>query len=477
MKKVLFIVPQQSDEYPEYPHTGIGYLSEYLTKNNVNNKIIDMRLGYTIIDALDLIRKYSPDFIGITMVTAKRDKGYELVNTIANNCSENKCKIIIGGPHVSMMGSKVLEECKADFAIKGEGEEALLELLKNKPLKNIKGLIYKDKNKIIENQNRPWLADLNKIPWPKHREAELKKYRGGGVSIVTSRGCPYQCIYCSAKLVAGQCFRARSPESIIEELKHWNEKGIKYFHIVDDNFTLNKERVIQLCDLILKNNIKATFACDGVRADRVDYETLKKMKESGFKYLSFGVEGGNNKVLKAIKKGETIEQIEKAIQDSIKLGFEVYLFFLVGSPTETKKDVQDSISLALKYPISGANFYNLVPFPGTELYEYVNKSNLFLIKPEQYLKDAPYYSNTPVFETPEFPKKERIEMLKKTKKIRQKIRRKVLKRRLEKLGIIGRISYPFLKYDFVKDVLVGKLLVRIPLIRNLVKRKTTEAFV
>jgi len=338
-------------------------------------------------------------------------------------------------------------------------------------------LIYRDENNIIENPDRPWLTNLDKIHWPKHEKAQLKGYKGGGISIVTSRGCPYQCIYCSAKLVAGQCFRARSPKNILEELKYWIKKGQKYFHIVDDNFTLNKERVIQLCDLIPKNKIKATFACDGVRADRVDYETLEKMKQAGFKYLSFGVEGGNNKILKTIKKGETIEQIDKAIKDSIKLGFEVYLFFLVGSPTETVKDVEDSIKLALKYLISGANFYNLVPFPGTELYDYVEKNNLFIIQPKQYLKDAPYYSNIPVFETPEFPKNERIRMLKRTKKIRQQIRRKVLKRRLNKLGFIGKLSHPLLKYDFIKDTIIGKFLVKIPIIRNIVKKKTEQAFV
>ncbi len=476
MKKILFIVPQQSDEYPEYPHTGIGYLSEFLTKNKIDNKIIDMRLGYTIKDALNLLKKYKPDFVGITLITAKRDKGYELINSVANECSKTKCKVVIGGPHVSMISSKVLEECRADFAVKGEGEETLLELLRGKNTKKIDGLIFRNQGKIIENKDRKWLINLDKLPWPKHEKAELKKYKGGGVSIVTSRGCPYQCIYCSAKLVAGQCFRVRSPENILEELEYWNQNKINYFHIVDDNFTLNKERVVELCNLILKNKITSTFACDGVRADRVDYETLKKMKQAGFKYLSFGVEGGNNKVLQAIKKGETIEQIKKAIEDSIKLGFEVYLFFLVGSPTETQKDVEDSIALALKYSIAGVNFYNLVPFPGTELYDYVEKNNLFLIKPEQYLKDAPYYSNTPVFETPEFPKKQRIRMLKKTKEIRQKIKRRVLKQRLEKLGLLGKISYPLLRFEFVKDVLVGKFLVKIPLLRKFIKRKTIEAF-
>ena len=473
MKKILFVVPPQSKEYPEYPHTGIGYLSEYLTKREVQNKVIDMRLGHHIDYVSEEAEKFKPDFIGVTMVTAGRNEGYKVINLLKSK----GYSIVIGGPHISMLKSKVLEECNADFAIKCEGEKPLFELISGKKLEDIKNLIYRKGGKIIENPDRPFIQNLNALPWPKHEMTELQKYRGGGVSIVTSRGCPYRCVYCSASLGMGKGYRARSPKNVIAEIKYWNDKGSKYFHIVDDNFTLDKARVIKLCDFIQKNNIKATFACDGVRADRVDYEVLKRMKESGFKYLSFGVEGGNNKVLKAIKKGETIEQIEKAIKDSIELGFQVYLFFLVGSPKETVKDVEDSIKLALKYPIAGANFYNLVPFPGTELFDYVKKKGNFLIKPEVYLRDAPYYGDSPIFETKEFSKEERRNALIRTRKIRTIIRRKILKKRLERFGLLGSFAYIFLKYDFIKEIIVERFLVNIPLIRKIIKKKTEEAFI
>ncbi|MCX6748462.1 MAG: radical SAM protein [Candidatus Pacearchaeota archaeon] len=474
MVKVLFVIPKQSEEYPEYPHTGVGYLSEYLIKNKIENRIIDMRLGCSLSKLLEKINQFLPDFIAITMVTANRNRGYDLANLLKK---EAKARIIIGGPHVSMIKSKVLEECKADFAIKCEGEEALLELVRGIKPKKIKNLIYRKNNKIIENPARKFIKNLDKIPWPRYETAELEKYGGRGRSIVTSRGCPYSCIYCSAHFGSGKLFRARSPENIMEEIKYWVGQGIRYFHIVDDNFTFDKKRTIEICNLIIKNKIKATFACDGIRADKVDYEVLKKMRRAGFKYLSFGVESGNNRILGILKKGERIEQIEKAIKDSIRLGFEVYLFFLVGSPGETVKDVQDSINIALKYDVAGANFYNLVPFPGTELYNYVEKNKLFIIPPEEYLKNAPYYSDEPVFSTPEFPRKDRIKMLRKTEQIRHTIRNRVLRKRLSKLGLIGKIAYPFLKYDFIKEVLIGRFLVKIPFVRNLVKEKTEQVFI
>jgi len=454
MVEVLFIIPKQSEDYPEYPHTGIGYLSEYLSLEKIKSKVIDMRLGHTDSEVLNSIGKINPQLIAVSMVTANRDRAYNLINSIKDRFKE--ARVVVGGPHISMMKSLALKECKADFAIKGEGEEALLELAKGKKLEKIANLIFRKDANIIENPPRCFIKELDKIPWPKYQAFELDKYSGGGRSIVTSRGCPYSCIYCSAHLGSGKLFRARSPENIIQEIKYWNSKGIKYFHIVDDNFTFDKKRALEICDLIIKNKIKATFACDGIRADKVDFQVLRKMREAGFKYLSFGVEAGNNKVLSRIKKSETIEQIEKAIKDSISLGFEVYLFFLVGSPSETKEDVQDSINLALRYNIAGANFYNLVPFPGTELYDYVFKNKLFIIKPEQYLKDAPYYSDTPVFFTPEFSRKDRINMLKKTKQVRHKIRNRVLKKRLKKLGLLGKLAYPFLKYEFIKEILIGR---------------------
>lgn len=473
MKKVLFVIPKQSEDYPEYPHTGVGYLSEYLTSKNIDNKIIDMRLGHKIGEVINTALTYHPDFIAITMVTAGRDYGYDTVNPL----KKAGFTIILGGPHVSMMKAKVLEECKADFAIKAEGEEALFELVSGKKSNLIKNLIYRKDSKVFENIDRPFNQHLDSLRWPKHEKAELEKYRGGGVSIVTSRGCPYQCVYCSAHFGVGRLYRARSPKNIIQELKYWQNKGFRYFHIVDDNFTFDKNRVIELCNLIAKNNIGATFACDGVRADRVDYSVLKKMREAGFKYLSFGVEGGNNRILNAIKKGETIEQIESSIKDAVSLGFDVYLFFIIGSPGETAEDVEDSLKFALKYPIAGANFYNLVPFPGTELYDYVLKHGKFLIEPEQYLRNVPYYSNSPVFETKEFPKEERRRMLIKSKKIRKEIRDAVLKKRLCKLGVIGVVAYPFLKVDFIKENILNGMLIKIPFIRNTIRKKTEQAFV
>jgi len=164
------------------------------------------------------------------------------------------------------------------------------------------------------------------------------------------------------------------------------------------------------------------------------------MRIVGFKQISFGVEGGNNKMLKLIKKSETIEQIEESIKIACELGFDVCLFFIIGMPGETVKDVKDSFRLALKYPINNANFHNAVPTPDTELYDYVVKNNLFVVKHPDYLNDISQFEGMPIFETPEFPLIKRLEMLKQAKKIEKEVLRRTFARKLRRYSILGEIS-------------------------------------
>lgn len=201
-------------------------------------------------------------------------------------------------------------------------------------------------------------------------------------------------------------------------------------------------------DLVLK-------CPNGVRADAVDRNLLQRMKEAGFTQLSFGVEAGNNKVLRSIKKGETIEVMERSIKEACEIGFDVTLFFLVGSPGETPSDVEDSVALALKYPLYEAMFYNLIPFPGTELFEWVREKGLFLREPREYLNNASHWDSEPVFETPEFSVEERREALIYTKRIRKLIKRKAFERKFMKLkiGFLGKIGARFMTLDRVDRLL------------------------
>ncbi|MCD4811303.1 radical SAM protein, partial [bacterium] len=232
------------------------------------------------------------------------------------------------------------------------------------------------------------------------------------IPINSSRGCVYECTFCPNKLI-GRKFRARSVNHFVDEIEYWYKKGYRQIAIDDDNFTLNKKRVYEICDEIERRDLTNLFirCSNGVRADRVDRQLLARMKEIGVREIGFGVDGGNNKVLGYLKKGETIETIEQAIKDACELGFDVRLFFLVGTPHETKADIEDSIRLAKKYPVGLLNVNSPIPYPGTEMFDYVKEHNLFLTPPEEYLNNVAEEKPIPVFETPELPKEERIEML------------------------------------------------------------------
>jgi len=434
-KKVLLCIPPFPGSFPWF-HPGIGYLSEFLTKNGIVNWVCDLRLGYTTEDLLHWIKELKPDLIGVTTMTFRHDIPYDIISKIKSSDYD----IVVGGPHVSTFRSKVLEDCDADFAIKLEGEYPLLELCQGMEFADIKGLIYRNGPHVIENRDRPFIRNLDSIPFPRYEKTELGRY-GRVIPIISSRGCPYLCIYCPIRVTMGGVWRSRSAENVVKEMGYWYNRGYRTFDFLDDNFTLMNDRVYAICDLIEKRNLAGLelHCSNGVRADRIDRDLLKRMREVGFNYLCFGVEAGSNKVLQRIKKGCNIETVEQAIKNACELGYEVGLFFMVGHPEETPSDVENSIKLALKYPVTMANFYNIIPFPSTELFEWVKENNYFVGKWHEKLNYSAHLDRNPFFETPEFPLLERKKMLARTAKISKEIKRKSVERKLtRKFGSLGK---------------------------------------
>ncbi|RKY32722.1 MAG: hypothetical protein DRP74_01920 [Candidatus Omnitrophota bacterium] len=432
-KKVLLVNPFYSSKFYPIPvlPAGLGYLAECLKSAFIDYDIIDMALGYDLADLKRKIKSYSPDLIGFSIMTYRYMNTYEVIAEVKKEFPQ--IKIVCGGPHISNLKNKIFEECPdIDYGVTFEGEETLIELASGNQLESIKGLIYKKGDKVVYNGDRDFIVDLDRIPFPRYEKFEIDKYKYG-ISMVTSRGCPFSCIYCSCHLL-GKKIRFRSPGNVAEEFEYWYGRGFREFGLQEDNPTFNKERMYRLCDEIEKKGLKGIMIMcgNGVRADRIDKELLIRMKQAGFKRLAFGVEAGNNAILKNIKKNLKIETIENAISTACDLGFYVSLFFLVGSPGERVKDVRDSIALALKYPVSDVKFNNLVPIPGTELYRWVKENNYLLMEEDEYLNMDPpaQLSNRVVFQTPEFTASERLKMLKETKNVERRVKRRVIERKL-----------------------------------------------
>lgn len=416
IKNVLLIKPfyHKSHYANRWLPTGLAYISEALSKEDIENKIFDFGLGYSFDDLRKVINEFEPQLIGISMMSFGSKCTYKVIESIKELYPY--IPIVVGGPHLSTLREKALDECQAiDFGITLEGENTIIELCQgNKSLSEIKGLFYKSNSgEVTYTGDRDFITDLDSNGFPSYSKVELDKYPPF-VSIVTSRGCPYQCIYCPVHLAIGKKFRARSAKSVVDEIRYWYEKGYNDFGIADDNFSLIRKRVLDICDEIKRQGLTGLkISCgNGLRADKVDKEILASMKEVGFHYIAFGVEAGNNKVLDTLGKGEKIEDIERAVRDACDLGYKVTLFFLLGSPGETRADIEDSIRLATKYPVYDVRFYNLIPFPNTKLYEWVHMNNFFVKDPGNFIGEASHWVNDPVFETPEMPYRERKKLYK-----------------------------------------------------------------
>lgn len=465
---------------PPYPgsmergtlRSGMGYLAEALRQGGVEYDVIDMDLGYEESNLIKKINDFRPDLVGVSMMTYRYAHTYRLLQSIKKTVDVS---IVVGGPHICALEDKVLRECDAvDYGITGEGEEGLVELCRGKELEKIDGLTYRKKGDIVKNQMRSTISDLEGLAFPMYHKFELNKYPGRTISIVSSRGCPYRCIFCTISSSMGKKIRTRSSENVVDELEYWYGRGQRRFGIVDDNFTFFADRVYSICDEIEKRQLNGMklFCGNGVRADRIDKELLKRMKDVGFCSLGIGVEGGNDRILENIKKGETMATIERAIRDACDLGYEVTLHFVIGTPGETMKDVEDTFAVARKYPVRNAYFNNLLPYPGTEIYEWVTERKCFLTEPAEYLDSISTWSDVPVFETPEFPKEERVCALKQAKLVTRKIRREYYSKKFEKLGeVASTLGWLVSFLDDIKGLLReskwGKMVLRIvkPLFR------------
>lgn len=460
--KVLFVVPKTKSMFgeegniPVHPHVGIAYLVAVLKKHNYKVSIFDEGLEQEEQKLFQKIQEFQPQIIGVTMFSYCYVQAYQ---TIVKLKKRYKIPLIVGGPHVSATKSSVLEETKADFAMMGEGEESFLiflkEFVKKKPnFSQVPGLIWRRGPKIIENPPSSLIKDLDNLPFPDYGAFHLEKYscfQTKTLPLLTSRGCPYGCTYCSVRLSMGRGFRPRSPENVLSEIEFWYKKGFNNFDINDDCFTLDLKRAEQICDDIIKKGLKIHFQLyNGIRVDRISLPLLKKLKKAGCTFIAYGCEAGNEKVLEIIQKAITLDQVRKAVHWTNKAGIRNAVNFIIGHPQETYVDALDSIKFAQELQTDFVNFYNLVPYPGTEAYNWAIKNAKFIYPKESFLKDVSYRDNVPIYETKEFTKTQREEIMKKGFALYEK---KVMQFRLGKS--LGAVTYFLSRPPFLHDFAIN----------------------
>jgi len=463
-KRMFFCIPEFPNPYgaPAHPHSGIGYLTESLNARGIQTQVADLRLDKQGDCLEEKIEKFSPDLFGVTVMSYYHDLAYNLIERL----KKHGLPVAIGGPHVSTLQEDTLRESGADFGFMMESERSLADFCSGEDPLKIPGLIYRDGDNLVKNPPQ-LISDLDNIPYPRYRDFDLAAYSRKRIPIITSRGCPCLCTFCPIVTVMGRKCRLRSADNVLSELDYWCNRGYRDFDFEDDNFTVDKNRVHMICSKIKQAGYKDLFIqCgNGIRADMVNKQLLLEMREAGFRATAIGVESINANVLEATRKGETSEQIEEAVKSALEVGMEVSLFFIVGLPGETTETFEESLDFALKYPVTTATFYNLIPFPGTELFKWVQENNYFLLRPKEYLNTIAHLEFVPVFETPQFSARERKQALEMGRKVNILIKRRDMERKFGNTCLaratsfiiyatpIYNLLFFLIKLSFVKKIL------------------------
>ncbi|PIV42286.1 MAG: hypothetical protein COS26_02305 [Candidatus Nealsonbacteria bacterium CG02_land_8_20_14_3_00_40_11] len=432
------LLPKNSSGVDLYQPLGLAYTAAVLRDKHYPVKIIDAAAeGWTNIQPFDdkrdfnglnyeqiadYIKKFQPKVVGISITfTVQKDSAFRVASIVKK--IDKNIIVIVGGPHVTVRAEECLKDTAIDFAVIGEGELTVVELLEKlsrnvsaKELKEVLGIAFKDKGKMIINTSRPYITNLDSLPFPARdllpmaiyfEAAKLKRANRDlnkpWASVITSRGCPFNCVFCSIHLSMGRKWRGRSPENIVEELKLLiKDFGIKQIDFEDDNISCDRKRMEEMCNLIIKNNLKIEwFAPNGIRADTLDGLLLRKMKASGCRELWFAPESGSQRVVdEVIGKKMDLHYVEKMVVECKEVGISSNCFFVIGLPGETKKEIGQTVSFAQKLGRLGADnclFSIATPLYGTRLYDEVVKKKYFKKNDDWELR-----YDIPTIETPEF---------------------------------------------------------------------------
>jgi len=297
------------------------------------------------------------------------------------------------GMHVTALPAESLElQPELDACIRGEPEETARELIHSiahkKDLSKVKGISFRAK-KVIHNEDRPFIENLDKLPWPARDLLDKTKYVlpfTGDIftTVLVARGCPFNCTFCEANKYYGKKFRMRSVNNVVDELEHLTKEGITNFLFWSDTFTANKKWGMAVCDEILKRGLKIKWVTNS-RVDTIDEEFLRKMKQAGCWMLGFGVESGDQTILNNIRKGITLEKVRSAIGLTKKVGIQTTLHFILGLPGETKGTMEKTIRFAKELDPEFVQFYCAIPYPGTDFGKYAKEQGWVLDAPwEKY---------------------------------------------------------------------------------------------
>lgn len=440
MKITLIFPPSTYQTKQTMPPLGIAWIAVVLRENGFRNvSLIDSVVNrYSNEKTVELLKREGPDVIGLSFGTQNRFYAFDLARLIKKNFP--RIPIVAGGPHPTLTANDTLQNIpEIDIVVRGEGEYSFLDLIRtiNKKgnLESVKGISFRNKKgKILHNSDREAIQNLDKLSMPARDLLPIDDYQQKiplsnkiCTSMITSRGCPYNCVYCSTSEQWGHKIRHRSTKNVVDEIEHlmntYKLDGVGFF---DDVFTMDKQRVIKICQEIIKRKLNIYWWCEA-RANTIDRELIRWMKRAGCQHIAMAIESGSNRILKNIKKAITVEQGIEAVKIIKEAGIKLKVFFMYGLPGETYNDIKKTVFLSKylehKFKVDEITQSLTIIYPGTAL-EKIAKE--FGTLPKDFSWSKPYeekrfYSpldtcrNMPIFEQPNLSYEQLFKYTKKAK--------------------------------------------------------------
>lgn len=412
MLNVALVAPSQGSRYPQ-PPMGLAILAAVLERAGYPVTVVDANaLG---LDAEQAAREArNADVVLLTAMTPTINAAGDIAKRLKQ--ANPRLPVVLGGAHATLLPEETLASLPdIDLIVRGEGEESVLEVLQGLErgqIEGIEGTTCRKDGAISGMPARPGTVDLDGLPFLAYHLLPLQRYRphpphGRALpfaAIITSRGCPYRCAYCS-KPVFGSKFRAQSPERVVEEIEYYIKRfGTREIAFYDDVFTLDKRRAFAISELMLQKGIKLHWTCE-TRVNLVDRELLTQMKRAGCYAVSYGVESASPDILKTINKDISADQVEEAVRMTRECGVQAIGYFMIGSPGETPATIRQTIDLAKGLKLDFAQFAITVPFPATKLYQLYKEMGGAEVAWENFVYEGGG-DHTPVFESAELSRAE-----------------------------------------------------------------------
>ena len=412
--------PQFAEEDGYYPPLGILYIAAYLEKYSSHSVEVLDAIVEQITDYDDLenrIRTYDPDIVGIQMMSfTARDT---LLTARAVKKVNKKIPVIVGGPHPNIYINETLTFDEVDIAVMGEGEQIFTELVErlaeNRNITDMPGIALKHNGEIIINDQKGYIEDLDTLPFPaRHLTPYMKYYsilgnHGTYTTMISSRGCPFRCLFCD-RAYHGKIYRARSARNVVQEMQMCESMGIQEIDFQDDLFTLKKERVHEICDILISSKSKLKWNVRS-RVDTVDRDLLKKMSDAGCQRIYFGIEAGTPEIQKVLRKNIDLDRAKDVFKWAQDYNISSLAYIIIGSPEETREHIHRTIEYTKQLDPDFAHIGIMTPFPHTDLYSLGLDKGLYKDYWRKYAED-PFLDFTPGNWTEHLSTEELNELLK-----------------------------------------------------------------